>query len=401
MIAPSQQLKYQEIGKEIEEYLDQVPDGGKVPSDREFARRFGCNALTVRKALEPFVELGIIVRKVGSGTFKNGVAAKTSVAASLKSLNKIGMLIHFRSDEYAMSVIKRSLDIAAEKSLDLRFSYITEYGETALKEAENMAKEGCSSLIIPWFPMDSTGEVADLIRNNPLSVSVPVLIPGLEKNCFEKAEVFGKGTIYQTDALCNYFQLLGRKKIALLGPNSLSDTIMQQRISTYSNFIFRHGMENISGLIGPEVEEMDALAKKWAYLKGELAVICHDDLHALRFMTAMRKLGLSAPDDFVIIGCNNSKEAEFSDPSLSSMHDDYGYCGEWLIRNALALVKDELDQSSEIPKHYLVVRDSCGGKNNISPEILQKLQKLGIIASDCGGKEGTKSPKENLALVNF
>lgn len=377
MITTTKQLKYQEISKEIEEYLAQTPSGEKLPSDRELARRFGCNALTVRKAFEPFVEDGVIVRRVGSGTFKcdDGVDNKGSVTPSL---SKIGMLIHFRSDEYAMQVIKNSLEIAEKKSLELRFSYITDYGISAVKEAENMAREGCSALIIPWFPSELTGDVAHFIHACALPVSIPMLIPGLEKNCFEKAEVFGKGTIGQTEGFCHYFQLLGNQKIALLGPNAPANSIMQQRLGAYSNFIYSNELEHLCGLVGDGVEEMDDLARKWAAYKGQLAVICHDDLYAIRFMTAMRKLGLSAPDDFSIVGCNNSREAAFSDPPLSSMHDDYAYCGEWLIRRAQALAKGSNEQSSEMPNHYLIVRSSCGGKDNLSPEILDKLNQVGV-----------------------
>lgn len=385
MIAHSKQLKYQEISREIKEFLSQSPVGGKLPSDREFARRFGCNALTVRKAMDPFVKNGMITRRVGSGTFKTEIKAEPELdlsPANKTSLFKIGMLIHFRSDEYAMEVIRKSLDAADEKSLKLCFSYITEYGSSAIKEAEHLAADGCSALIIPWFPVDSTGDVAKFVRNSPLPVSIPVLIPGLEKNCFEKPGIFGKGTISQTIALCTYFHLLGSRSIALLGPDSISDSIMQQRLSSYSNFIYRNGLDNICGLVGAGVNEMDELARKWSITKGDLAVICHDDLYALRFMTAMRKLGLSAPEDFRVIGCNNSREAAFSDPPLSSIHDDYEYFGNWLIRSAQALAKGESDQSSEIQKHYLIIRESCGGKGCISPEVLHRLQELGIIVLD-------------------
>ena len=387
MIAHSKELKYRKINKEIEEFLAQSPVGVKLPSDREFARRFACNALTVRKALDPFVKSGEIIRRVGSGTFKNDSAGSSELSSQVTpSLSKLGMLIHFRSDEYAMQVIRKGLEVAESKSLELRFSYITEYGKSALKEAENMVKDGCSALIIPWFPVDCTGDVAKFIRESPLPVTLPVLIPGMEKNCFEKPEVFGKGTIFQTNALCSYFKILGHEKIALLGPNSQSDTIMQQRLSAYSNFIYSNELDNLCGLVGDGVEEMDELAKKWASFKGQLAVICHDDLYALRFMTAMRKLGLSAPDDFCIVGCNNSREAVFSDPPLSSMHDDYGYCGEWLIRSARGLAKGKVEQSTEVPKHFLVVRDSCGGKGQLSSSIIKKLEKQGVMIKNANTK---------------
>jgi len=40
---------------------------------------------------------------------------------------------------------------------------------------------------------------------------------------------------------------------------------------------------------------MDQLAQRWKTFRGDLAIISYDDEHALRFMTAMHKIGLSAP----------------------------------------------------------------------------------------------------------
>ncbi len=376
MITRNQKLKYQEIAGEIEAYLVEMTPGAKLPSDRELARNFGCTTLTVRKAFEPFVSSGKIVRKIGSGTFKCEPHKQPERISP--SCSKLGMLIYFRSDEYAMQVIKQSLKIADQKSLNLRFSYISDYNESALKETDNMVKEGCSALIIPWFPVEKTGDVAKFVHACPLPVAIPMLIPGLEQNCFEKPEVFGSGTIIQTNAYCNYFYLLGHRHIALLGPNNPADFIMQQRLSSYSNFIYRNKLDNLCGLVGNNVEEMDELASQWKAHKGKLPVICHDDLYATRFMTAMRKLGLSAPDDYCIVGYNNSQETAYTDPPLSSMHDDYTYFGKWLIKCALALAKGKTDQSSHPAKHYLVVRDSCGGKNKLTPEILGKLNEIGV-----------------------
>jgi DNA-binding LacI/PurR family transcriptional regulator len=382
MITTARQLKYKRIIKEIDGFILRAAVGDKLPSERKLAHRFGCNALTVRKAIAPFAKSGRIVRRIGSGTFVNGNSLHGGgdfLPVYKKDLNKIGMLIHSESDAYALMVIKSSHKAATERSVNLRFSYVEDFGEEALWEAKNMEQEGCSALVLPWFPVGCAGRAVEFIRRSPLPVSMPVLVPGIEKNCFEKAELFGKGTISQTEAACCFFHILGHRKIALLCPNQPSDTIMQRRLSAYSNFICRENMENICGLVGESLSYMNTLASKWSRIKGVLAVICHDDLHAIRFMTAMRKLGLSAPADFVIMGCNNTNEARFSDPPLTSIYDDYGYSGEWLIRNALALAKGGTDQSSTGAKHHLAIRSSCGQLEGTSPKILSGLKSSGII----------------------
>jgi DNA-binding LacI/PurR family transcriptional regulator len=382
MITAARQLKYKRIIKEMYGFISRAATGDKLPSERKLARRFGCNALTVRKAIAPFAKSGKIVRRIGSGTFikdNPSHGGNGFLPVYKKDLKKIGMLIHSESGAYALMVIKSSHETATERSVNLRFSYVKDFGEEAMREAKNMEREGCSALILPWFPVDCAGRVVEFIRRSPLPVSMPVLIPGLEKNCFEKAELFGKGTISQTEAACHYFRLLGHRKVALLGPNQPSDTIMQRRLSAYSNFIYRENMENICGLVGESLSDMDALASKWSRIKGVLAVICHDDLHAIRFMAAMRKLGLSAPANFAIIGCNNTNEARFSDPPLTSIYDDYGYSGEWLVRSALALAKGRTDQSLTGAKHHLAIRSSSGGLERTSPKILSDLKSLGVI----------------------
>lgn len=381
MIEYTKQLKYKKIFSEIEKFISLSPAGIKLPSERELARSFGCNALTVRKALTPFVENGKIIRIIGSGTFVSESSATDKIYSSSTraDLNRIGMLIHSESDPYALLVIRSCHEFASGKHVELRYSYVKDFGGEAMREAGRLASEGCCAIMLPWFPLKNSGQVADFIRKSPVPVSIPFLIPGLEKNCFEKQEIFGRGTIAQTEAACRYFHMLGHRNIALLGPDNPSDTIMQQRIGAYSSFIFKEDMTSICGLVGGNLMDMDAVATKWSRLKVPLAIVCHDDLYAIRFMTAMRKLGLSAPADFAVMGCNNTNEALFSDPPLTSIYDDYSYSGEWLTRSALALAKGGLEQSSACPKHRLFIRSSCGGLSKISPRIQSKLESTGMI----------------------
>ena len=377
MIPATRQLKYVEIRGEVEKYLRGIGEGVRLPSERELARRFKCNVLTVRKALEPLVMEGRIERRIGSGTFALG-ARGDGVGEALRGGYRLGMLVHSGCDAYGALVIKSALEYTRNEGIRLGFAYVGGFGEEALREARGFASSGCDSLIIPWFPLGSIGEVAGFVRESPLPVSLPYLIPGLEGNCFEVPELFGKGTMTQTAGLCEYFRLTGCGRIALLVSDNVSDTIVQRRLGAYANYTFSRGIENISGVVGSSVSEMDALASKWAGMGSDLAVVCHDDLHAFRFMTAMRKLGLSAPGDYRIAGCNDSFEAAFSDPPLSSIYDDYSYAASWLVKHALALGIGGRDQSSVPARHFLAVRESCGGSKALNSEVVSRLAEIGI-----------------------
>jgi DNA-binding GntR family transcriptional regulator len=43
-------LKYQQVKTSIESVVDQLEPGDKIPSERELAKQYDCNFLTVRKS---------------------------------------------------------------------------------------------------------------------------------------------------------------------------------------------------------------------------------------------------------------------------------------------------------------------------------------------------------------
>ena len=347
------------ICRELEGYVSKAKPGSKLPSERELARSFSCNVLTIRKALEPLAKSGLIIKRAGSGSF---VAEIVSCPPAVeRNPRRLGVLIHSASDAYAVEVLRSVNLSASSRNLELRSLWVKDFHKEASLAAHTLLSEGCSAIILPWFPLEQTAAISSFIKESPLPVSVSVLIPGFEASCFEVPSLFGRGTHTQTEAACEYLRLLGSEAIAFVGPDSIENITMQARLSAYSRFVFRRGMENLSCPLGPDSASMDSLAASFARRRGRLAVFCHDDLHATRLMTAMHKLGLSAPEDFRILGCNNTNEAKFNDPPLSSVYDDWAYPGEALVRNALGLASGKPDQSEMGPAHHLAVRGSCGG----------------------------------------
>lgn len=63
--------RYQRIQKHIERLIAQrkVREGERIPSEREIARQFGVSQMTVNRAIQDLVRAGVLVRRVGSGTY--------------------------------------------------------------------------------------------------------------------------------------------------------------------------------------------------------------------------------------------------------------------------------------------------------------------------------------------
>jgi DNA-binding LacI/PurR family transcriptional regulator len=370
-------FKHQQVEDEIRLLAQSLPLGSRLPSERNLAASYGCNFLTVRRALKALVDDGTVVRRIGSGTFVAKHPVRDTQAKTGKE--RIGVLAWQGGDAYAYRVLQGVAHEAANHNVDLRSSWVRDFAQDGLSQAKLLEKEGCVAITLPWFPHELADEVRSFVRSCTLPVSLPIVIPGLEVNSFEQQEIFGNSLQLSAEQLSNYFYALGERRIALLGPDSPGDVVLQRLLSAYACFTSRANLPNHCGLVRPGAVAMDQLAERWQEFRGELAVISYDDEHALRFMTAMHKLGLSAPGDFKIVGYNDTEASAYSDPPLTTVCQNFNYIGYWLIKSALALARGEIAQSTSLPRPQMLVRASCGGAGKIDEAFRQQLPNLDIL----------------------
>jgi len=375
------QFKHKQVEAEIRQLAQTLPIGARLPAERSMATSYGCNFLTVRRALKELVDDGIVVRRIGSGTF----VARHSTGSGddvRRAANRIGVLVCQGGNAYAYRVLQSIAHAGLEQKVELRSSWVRDFCDDGLSQAKLLEQEGCVAITLPWFPHDRIDEVRTFVRNCPLPVSLPLVIPGLEKNSFEQQEVFGGSLQVAAEMLCGYFHELGHRRVALLGPDSATDVVLQKVLSAYACYTSRENLPNFCGLVRPGAQAMDQLADRWKAYRGDLAVISYDDEHALRFMTAMHKIGLSAPADFQIIGYNDTEASEYSDPPLSTIRQNFDYIGYWLLKSALALARGEIEQSTRLPRPQMLVRATCGGLGKINDALRAKLPNLDIITDE-------------------
>lgn len=377
MEAPSQ-FKHQQVEAAIRRLVQTLPIGARLPAERGLAETHACNFLTVRRALKALVDDGTVVRRVGSGTFVAKHAPESGPPAP-SAVERLGVLVWQDGGAYAYRVLQGVAQTAPEEGVELRSSWVRDFARHGADQAKVFASEGCRAITLPWFPHDRAGEVRDFVRSSPLPVSLPLLIPGLEKNCFERQEVFGDSLQGITEQLCEYFRLLGHERIAFVGPDMTGDAVLQRMLSAYACQTSRANLPNYCGLVRPGAPAMDQLAERWRGFRGDLAVICYDDEHALRFMTSMHKLGLRAPADYRIVGHNDTEASAFSDPPLTTIGQNFDYVGRWLIRSARALARGGLDQSADVPRARLIVRESCGGRSRIDEPLRAALPRIDLV----------------------
>lgn len=368
------QLKYQHVEAEVRKLAETLPVNAKMPTERDLAATYQCSVLTIRRGLQVLVDEGIIRRRMGSGTF---IARRSE--APIRADHAIGILTYSQSDAYAYRLLQSVAHVALEKSIQPRSVWIRNFGDDAQRQLAALRREGCTAFTIPWFPLDQEEDVQAFVSNAGIGISLPQPVPGLERYCFIAPHLFGPPMVKVIELLCQYFALLGNKHIALLGPDTTHNTILQRQLVAYASAMSRQQRPVLTCLVGPQAKSMDALAKRWVEFRGQLAIISYDDEHALRMITAMHKIGLTAPADFRIIGYNNTEASRFSDPPLSTVAQNFDFVAEWLIRSALALAEGRTEQATVVSDSRLIVRATCGGADRIEDTLRTKLPGLDLF----------------------
>lgn len=92
------------------------------------------------------------------------------------------------------------------------------------------------------------------------------------------------------------------------------------------------------------------------------------DEHALRLIKVVRENRMSVPDDIVIVGMDDAGQAEFMNPSLTTIHIPFRAAGAAAFDVLKHLIENPHEESVRIVmKHHLVVRESCGAVTSSQP----------------------------------
>jgi DNA-binding transcriptional regulator YhcF (GntR family) len=203
-------LKHQIVEIEIRQLANTLPAGSKLPAERTMAELYGCNFLTVRKALKRLVLEGMIERRIGSGTFVADKDSRSRPAS--KSQKQVGLLVHQHSDAYAHRLLQAIAHAALDLDVHVRSAWISDFGDVGVRLAETLAAGGCQSIVLPWFPSGSREDLRRFLAASPLPVCIPEPIPGFESQCFVNASAYGSNEC--TADLCAYFRQQGVGRIA-------------------------------------------------------------------------------------------------------------------------------------------------------------------------------------------
>jgi len=358
--------KYREIFEKIQEDIrsGRYSPGQRLPSETELVRRYGASRMTVFRAMHELQALGIVVRRVGSGTY---VSQKSNTKSHV-----FGLLIPELGQTEIFEVICKGMMEAQEAN-----QHSLLWGNSASKEneKEEAAQQLCQHYIsqkvsgVFFAPVEfSSGrfQANHKIVEALERAGIPVVLldrcvePYPRRSRYDLVGIDNRRTAYlATEHLIK----AGAKRIVFLArPNSAST--VDARIAGCREALqalSKNGVRDAVRLGDPSDEKfVKSVLKK----DRPDAFLCANDLTAGKLMHSLSELNRRVPDDIRIVGIDDVKYAALLPVPLTTQRQPCRDIG----RIALAVMLDRINNRDLPPRDVLlgcqlIVRKSCGARS--------------------------------------
>ncbi len=316
--------KYLSLSEEILALARELSlrEGDALPSERCLSERFGCNHLTVRKALRVLAERNRIHRVPSRGSYFG------PAPAPLRSSNRIGFI--FPDDEIFYYRIFASVErVIASRGMH-PVVHLT--GGSEMRELE----------LLDYF--DCSGTLALIAVPNRLcadryrKLNIPTLFFDTRLPDLDIPQVItddSAGAFAATEQLI----LRGHIRIAHIGNEY--DFTGEQRLNGFLDALRKHGLRPDRSLIRMRYPSREwgyhAARELFALPRPPTAVFCSNDTIASGVVNFCADKSLRIPADLSVVGFGNTQTAEYL--NLSSVSQNTGRITGAICSNLELLLK--------------------------------------------------------------
>ncbi len=339
--------KFERLRERIRLALNSGELSGRIPGERELARRFGANAKTISKALNDLTAEGLLVRQVGRGTFTAASAepgltrttGKRFVWGLAADRNEpVGRLLFEQAAEAARADQHEMVLRSLQSSLDGMLS------ENAITAAELRGYDG-----LAIFGAKPSGELlADLLRIHIGLVLVDMQSEAIRTNCV-MSDVAGGAF-----ALCEYLIALGHRDIRLVIDSDWLPCAAGAELG-YRSAMIRHALTAMPAIVANVLKAPEVL---FAGDCPPAAVVCVGTELARSVMMAAGRRRLQLPWDLSLAVVAEPGHPVPEHFGLTSYEIEPGKIANWVVRLLATAAPGQMPQMVVVPGR-VVDRGSC------------------------------------------
>lgn len=356
---PVSEPRYQRIQKHIERLITErkVRAGERIPSERTLACQFGVSQMTVNRAIQELVRAGVLVRRVGSGTYVRHREAHGQVASTTSVVMVPPFTEHLEEDTY----LRWPFHALQDRARADRFALVV---ESALYDGyEQLVERNAGSGFVFLIPQEAG--YATLYR---LFIrGVPFVVLGASWKdapfpCVDSDNIGGAKTAV------NYLRRLGHERIAYVNGKE-SATNCRDRLQGYFHAMDEHGIPvQEDWIVRPNsnwrLSETSRQQITALLLRREAvtALFCAGYYLTLEVLNLVHTLRLRVPEDVSIVSFDDPPSAAHLHPPLTVVRQPLYAMGVRAVERLFEVMRTphRVEPGVEYLPVELVVRASCG-----------------------------------------
>jgi DNA-binding LacI/PurR family transcriptional regulator len=354
--------KYRQILEKLQNEISsgRYKPGKRLPSEAELVRRFGASRMTVFRAMHELQALGLVIRRVGSGTY---VSPNPRAGSHV-----FGLLIpELGQTEIFEAICKGMMEAQEAVHHSLLWGSTVSPGQEKEQAAEQLCQQYISQKVSGVFfaPVEFS---ANRFQSNHNIVNafdragIPVVLLDRDLDPYprrSKYDLVGIDNRRTGFLATEYLIKMGAKRIAFFARPNSAPTV-DARMAGYREALRAQGEGSRPDLLyigdGSDPKFVRSILKKGR----PDAFVCANDLTAGNLMHTLISLGQRIPEDISIVGIDDVKYARLLPVPLTTLHQPCRDIG----RMAIAAMLDRIANPDLPPRDVLlrcevVVRKSC------------------------------------------
>jgi GntR family transcriptional regulator of arabinose operon len=331
-----------------------IPFGEKIPSENELSARFSISRFTVRHAIELLTNEGWLEKRRGSGTFVKAINfEKTRTGV-------IGIITTYLDDYIFPSIIKGIENVLTRNDYSISLG-IT--GNKTEKEAvclKSMLSSNVDGLIIEGTKSALPSVNVELLRAFDAK-NIPIVFINSNYPDFNSSYVLmddEKSGLMATEYLIRN----GHTRIG--GIFKADDIQGHKRYKGFVEGCHASGLTlDENAVLWYTTEDLDSIFSREydpLFIKRFMnctAIVCYNDQIAVKTIETLGRAGMRVPQDFSLVGFDNSDLCDISTIRLTSITHAREKMGSAAAETLLKVISGQKPAKLKLPSE-LIVRDS-------------------------------------------
>lgn len=345
-------------------------DGDRLPSEAELVKEFCTSRPTVARALRDLQNLGLVRRKVGSGTY-------VSLGENPTDSWRFGLLIPGLGSTEIFEPICGQLARLAQRA---RHTLLWgDFGDKGGTTSPELIEQVCNSYIrqnaagVFFAPLELT-EDKDRINQSVVAAlegaEIPIVLLDRDIVAFPERSRFDLVGIDNRRAgflIADHLVRLGCRRIDFLARPDSAPTVML-RIAGCREALLNAGITPSPRWIHGG-DPADERFVQRIVSDGATAIVCANDLTAAHLMRTLNALGRQVPSKVRVVGFDDVRYAALLRPSLTTIHQPCADIGSIAMQAMLdRIANPALPPRDILAQPTLIVRESCGAPGKRASE---------------------------------